>query len=87
MLSDEIPYSLFFVITSFTSDKGQLSFPPVTFGQGGRQVQVSVFSDGGYHISITRTGDTKLKQESYFYKGDNKEIKSIMLYRGTIQLI
>jgi hypothetical protein len=81
---DNVFYNFFFTVVSFSLDKKELAFPPILFTQGLREIQVSIFSDNDFHITITKN-NAQQSQEAYFYSGT--KIKSDGISKGKVQLI
>lgn len=79
---DEVNYNFFFTVFSFTLDKNQLSFPPIPFGQGGYNLQISILWNG-YHISLNHMENNE--QEGYYTNCPDS--KSTVLRRGKVELL
>ena len=81
---DDVFYNFLFTVASYSLDKNELAFPPILFAQGLRKIQLSIFSDNNFHITITNN-NAKQSQEAYFYSGI--KIKSDGISKGKVQLI
>lgn len=82
------PQVLLSKITSLTLDDGELSFPPITLGQGSETLQLSIFSGKltgvEFHISII---DRERKQTSYYYSTKTNETTGFVKGSGKVCII